>query len=63
MGAPSPHKSVNFKNSTAGVKEKLKELEEKKIEAEKKVKDAEAAAAAASTNGKKDGPTTVATAA
>ncbi|KAF9012508.1 hypothetical protein BDQ17DRAFT_1344035 [Cyathus striatus] len=62
MGAPSPHKSVNFKNSAAGVKEKLKELEEKKIEAEKKVKDAEAAAAA-SANGKKDGPTTVATAA
>ncbi|KAJ8696930.1 hypothetical protein PTI98_006753 [Pleurotus ostreatus] len=51
MGAPSPHKSVKF-NSAASVKERLKEIEEKKLQAEKAVKDAEAAANAS----KKDDP-------
>ncbi|KAI3618858.1 polyadenylated rna binding protein [Moniliophthora roreri] len=41
----SPHKSVTFNSSSnAGLKEKLKELEERKLEAEKAVKEAEAAA-------------------
>ncbi|KAF8633313.1 hypothetical protein AX17_004486 [Amanita inopinata Kibby_2008] len=52
MGPASPHKSVTFNNSGpgTGVKEKLarqmKEIQEKKCEAEKAVKEAEAAAAA-----------------
>ncbi|TFK44894.1 hypothetical protein BDQ12DRAFT_730902 [Crucibulum laeve] len=64
MSGASHNKSKTFNNgnSAAGVKEKLKELEEKKSEAEKKVKDAEAAAAA-NANGKKDEPKPVATAA
>jgi nuclear polyadenylated RNA-binding protein NAB2 len=57
IGAPSPHKSVTFNQPGAGIREKLqkqmKEIEEKKTEAEKAVKEAEAAAAAAS-GGKKD---------
>jgi hypothetical protein len=51
MGGPSHHRSVKFKNVTgpgAGVKEKLekqmKEIEERKLEAENAVKTAEAAA-------------------
>ena len=53
MGGPSPHRSVTFNNATsASVKEKLqqqmKEIQEKKSEAEKAVRNAEAAA------GKKD---------
>ena len=50
MGGPSPHRSVTFNSATAsaGVKEKLelqmKEIQEKKSEAEKAVKNAEAAA-------------------
>jgi len=54
MGGPSPHKSVTFNQPGAGIREKLqkqmKEIEEKKNEAEKAVKDAEAAAS----GGKKD---------
>ncbi|KAJ7502951.1 hypothetical protein B0H11DRAFT_612309 [Mycena galericulata] len=52
MGAPSPHRSVKFNQSSgnANVKEKLeqqmKEIEEKKNQAEKAVKAAEAAATA-----------------
>lgn len=46
MTTASPHKSVTFKS--AGVKEKLqqqmKEIEEKKLQAEQAVKDAQAAA-------------------
>ncbi|KAF5348708.1 hypothetical protein D9758_006776 [Tetrapyrgos nigripes] len=56
IGGPSPHKSVTFNQSGAGIREKLqkqmKEIEEKKSEAEKAVKEAEAAAAAS--GGKKD---------
>lgn len=55
----SPHRSVKFNKPSGlglGVKEKmqqqLKEIEERKMEAEKAVREAEAAAAA--TNGKKD---------
>lgn len=55
MGGPSPHRSVTFNNpagSGAGVKEKLekqmKEIQDKKIEVERAVREAEAAA------GKKD---------
>ncbi|KAF8891782.1 hypothetical protein BD779DRAFT_1513106 [Infundibulicybe gibba] len=51
MGGPSPHRSMTFNNaagSGAGVKEKLqqqmREIQEKKSEAEKAVKEAEAAA-------------------
>lgn len=51
MGGPSPHRSVKFNNPGgpgAGVKEKLerqmKEIEERKLEAENVVKAAEAAA-------------------
>lgn len=49
MGGPSHHRSVTFNTGKGdgGVKEKLerqmKEIEEKKSEAEKAVKDAEAA--------------------
>jgi len=52
MGVASPHKSVVFNNfgPGAGVKEKLeqqmREIQEKKNEAEKAVQEAEAAAAA-----------------
>ena len=55
MGGPSPHRSVTFNNAMAGtsVKEKLeqqmKEIQEKKSEVERAVRDAEAAA------NKKDG--------
>jgi hypothetical protein len=50
MGGPSPHRSVTFNNATASatVKEKLelqmKEIQEKKSEAERAVRNAEAAA-------------------
>ena len=50
MGGPSPHRSVTFNNAAAGasVKEKLeqqmKEIQEKKSEAERAVRKAEAAA-------------------
>ena len=53
MGGASPHKSVTFNNlgPGAGVKEKLerqmREIQEKKSEAERAVREAEAAAAAA----------------
>ncbi|KAF9268606.1 hypothetical protein L218DRAFT_917502 [Marasmius fiardii PR-910] len=46
MGGASPHKSVTFKNPGGpSLEEKLKEIEQRKLEAEKKVKEAEAAAA------------------
>ena len=52
MGGPSPHRSVTFNSASANVKEKLeqqmKEIQEKKSEAERAVRNAEAAA------GKKD---------
>ncbi|KAF8738491.1 hypothetical protein AX14_011326 [Amanita brunnescens Koide BX004] len=60
MGGASPHKSVVFNNlgPGAGVKEKLeqqmREIQEKKNQAEKAVKEAEAAAAAAAAAKKKD---------
>jgi hypothetical protein len=51
MGGPSPHRSVKFNTGTAlgtGIKEKLeqqmKEIEVRKGEAEKAVREAEAAA-------------------
>jgi len=48
MGGPSPHRSMTFNHASASMKEKLekqmKEIEEKKSQAEKAVKDAEAAA-------------------
>jgi hypothetical protein len=48
MGGPSPHKSMTFNNPNNSMKEKLekqmKEIEEKKTQAEKAVKEAEAAA-------------------
>ncbi|KIK67503.1 hypothetical protein GYMLUDRAFT_82004 [Collybiopsis luxurians FD-317 M1] len=46
MGGPSPHRSATFNNSAAGLKEKLqkqmKEIEEKKSQAEKAVREAQA---------------------
>jgi nuclear polyadenylated RNA-binding protein NAB2 len=55
--AASPHKSMTFNStSNVGLKEKLKELEERKLEAEKAVKEAEAAA------GNKDNKTVAAAA-
>ncbi|KAK1234253.1 hypothetical protein PQX77_002560 [Marasmius sp. AFHP31] len=45
---PSPHKSVTFNSNGSGgtsLQDKLKEIEAKKLEAEKKVKEAQAAAA------------------
>lgn len=56
MGASSHHKSVTFNKSqsAAELEQKLKEMEEKKIAAEKAVAQAEAAAA-----GKKDGPVAI----
>lgn len=60
MGGASPHKSVVFNNlgPGAGVKEKLeqqmREIQEKKNQAEKAVKEAEAAAAAAAAKKKDD---------
>jgi len=50
MGGPSPHRSVTFNNAmpSTSVKEKLerqmKEIQEKKSEAERAVREAEAAA-------------------
>ncbi|KAK7026716.1 hypothetical protein VNI00_015489 [Paramarasmius palmivorus] len=55
--AASPHKSMTFNStSNVGLKEKLRELEERKLEAEKAVKEAEAAA------GNKDNKTVAAAA-
>jgi hypothetical protein len=49
MGGPSPHRTATF-NTGAGIKSKLekqvKEIEEKKNQAEQAVRDAQAAAAA-----------------
>lgn len=48
MGGPSPHRSMTFNNPNLSMKERLekqmKEIEEKKSQAEKAVKEAEAAA-------------------
>ncbi|GBE81051.1 hypothetical protein BKA93DRAFT_812046 [Sparassis latifolia] len=51
MSTPSPHKSITFNKSAIGgtaaeLEKKVKEMEEKKIQAEKAVAEAEAAAAA-----------------
>lgn len=48
MGGPSPHKSVNFAknaNMKGKLEQQMKEIEEKKTEAENAVKAAQAAAA------------------
>lgn len=50
MGGPSPHRSVTFNSPSSGLgvkaklEQQMKEIEEKKSQAEKAVKDAEAAA-------------------
>lgn len=60
MGGTSHHKSMTFNNSGpgAGVKEKLerqmREIQEKKSEAERAVREAEAAAAATAAAKKKE---------
>lgn len=59
---PSPHKSMTFNNPKAKLEKQMKELEEKKNEAEKAIKEAQATTNA---NGSATGedPKTVATAA
>lgn len=60
---PSPHKSVTFNNPKAKLEKQVKDLEERKNEAEKAIKEAQATAnASSSTNGKEE-PKPVATAA
>ncbi|KAJ3574923.1 hypothetical protein NP233_g1451 [Leucocoprinus birnbaumii] len=43
---PSPHKSMTFNNPKAKLDKQVKELEERKVEAEKAIQDAQAAASA-----------------
>lgn len=59
---PSPHRSMTFNNPKAKLEKQVKELEERKNEAEKAIKDAQTAAASTNTNGKEE-PKPVATAA
>jgi hypothetical protein len=58
---PSPHKSMTFNNSKAKLDKQVKELEERKLEAEKAIKDAQAKAGSKPSN--TEDPKPVATAA
>jgi len=60
---PSPHKSVTFNNPKVKLDKQVKELEEKKVEAEKAIQEARAAASAGKNASGTEEPQPVATAA
>jgi len=60
---PSPHKSVIFNNPKVKLDKQVKELEEKKVEAEKAIQEARAAASAGKSVSGTEEPQPVATAA
>jgi hypothetical protein len=60
---PSPHRSVTFNNPRAKLDKQVKDLEERKIEAEKAIQDAQVAANASTNANGTEEPKPVATAA